>query len=42
MELLPIYNSMETRKLKLSTLIRKMWKDGENYRVSGHGYDYTV
>lgn len=41
-ELLPIYNSMEVRKIKLQTLVRKMWHDGVNYRCHGTGYDYTV
>lgn len=41
-ELLPIYNSMEVRKIRLQTLIRKLWFDGFNWRCNGIGYDYTV
>ena len=41
-ELQPLYNSMEVRKNTLSTLMRKLWFDGENWRCSGVGYDYTV
>lgn len=41
-ELLPVYNSMETRKITLATLARKMWFDGNNWRCAGAGYDYTV
>lgn len=41
-ELLPLYNSMEVRKIKLQTLLRKLWFDGSNFRCHGVGYDYTV
>ena len=41
-ELLPLYNAMETRKIKLGTLARKMYRYGECWRCSGVGYDYTV
>jgi hypothetical protein len=42
MELLPLYNSMETRKITLGTLARKMYKCGDCWRCCGVGYDYTV
>lgn len=42
MELLPVYNSMEVRKIKLQTLCRKLHKVGSVWRCSGVGYDYTV
>lgn len=41
-ELAPIYNSMETRTNKVSTLMRKLWFDGQNWRCSGTGYNYTI
>lgn len=41
-ELLPLYNSMETRKIKAATLERKMRRCGDVWRCSGVGYDYTV
>lgn len=41
-ELLPLYNSMEVRKIKLQTLMRKLYKDGDVWRCSGIGYDYTA
>lgn len=42
MELLPVYNSMEARKIKLQTLYRKMYVYNGNWRCPGSGYDYTV
>ena len=42
MELLPVYNSMEIRKIKLQTLCRKLHMVDGNWRCSGVGYDYTV
>jgi hypothetical protein len=42
MELLPLYNAMETRKITLGTLARKMYKCGDCWRCVGVGYDYTV
>lgn len=42
LELLPLYNSMEARKNKLSTLMRKLWRDGNVWRCSGIGYDYSI
>ena len=42
MELLPLYNAMETRKITLGTLARKMYKCGDCWRCCGVGYDYTV
>ena len=42
MELLPLYNAMETRPIKLGTLARKMYRYGECWRCSDVGYDYTV
>lgn len=41
-ELLLIYNSMETRKVKLTTLRRKIYKSGNVWRCCGAGYDYTI
>lgn len=41
-ELLPVYNAMEVRKINISTLMRKLFPDGENWRCCGTGYDYTV
>ena len=37
-----LHNSMETRTNSLSTTIKKMYKDGENWRLCGIGYDYIV
>ena len=42
MELLPVYNSMEVRKIKLQTLCKKMRMADGVWRCSGVGYDYTV
>lgn len=42
MELLPLYNAMEVRKITLGTLARKMYKCGDFWRCVGVGYDYTV
>ena len=42
MELLPLYNAMEVRKITLGTLARKMYKCGDCWRYVGVGYDYTV
>jgi len=42
-ELLPIYNSMEVRKVKLSTIYRKIHQlCNGNWHCIGAGYDYTV
>lgn len=41
-KLLPVYNSLEVRKIKLSTLYRKLRLDGDVYRMSGVGYDYSI
>lgn len=41
-ELQPLYNSMESRKNTVKTLMRKLWFDGENWRCSGIGYNYTI
>ena len=38
----PLYNSLEPRKVTLSTLYRKIWFDGTNYRCSGKAHDYTI
>lgn len=42
MELLPVYNSMEVRKIKLHTLYRKLYKVNGYWHCCGVGYDYTV
>ncbi len=41
-ELLPLYNSLEVRKIKLSTLERKLFRGADVWRCYGVGYDYTV
>nr|DAG58918.1 MAG TPA: hypothetical protein [Caudoviricetes sp.] len=41
-KLLPLYNCMEVRKIKLSTLYRRLYRFGDVWRCSGAGYDYTV
>lgn len=42
-ELLPYYNSMEVRKVKLSTIYRKIYRiSNGNWHYIGVGYDYTV
>ena len=41
-ELLPLYNAMEVRKVKLTTIYRKLFKSGNVWRCSGVGYDYTT
>lgn len=42
-ELLPLYNSMEVRKIKFSTLYKKIYKiKNGNFHCIGIGYDYTV
>lgn len=39
-----VHNSLETRKLSLSTIVKKTWFDFErgSWRMRGCGYDYTV
>ena len=41
-ELHAIYNSYEIRKVKLATILRKMYKWGDNWRLCGYAHDYTV
>ena len=41
-ELNRLFNSMETRKNKLSTTLKKMYFDGGSWRLWGSGYDYTI
>ena len=41
-ELHAIYNSYEVRKVKLATILRKMYKWGDNWRLCGYAHDYTV
>lgn len=42
-ELLILYNSLEPRKIKLSTLKRKMRSLGDgDYHVIGRAHNYTV
>ena len=42
-ELLPLYNSMEVRKIKLSTIYKKIYRmSNGNWHCIGAGYDYTV
>lgn len=41
-ELLPVYNSKESRKFKLQTLCKKMHMVEGVWRCAGVGYDYTV
>ena len=41
-ELLGIYNSYECRKVKLTTILRKMFREGNVWRLCGHAHDYTV
>ena len=41
-ELHAIYNGYEVRKVKLATILRKMYKWGDNWRLCGYAHDYTV
>ncbi|MDY3936752.1 MAG: hypothetical protein SOZ07_08925 [Prevotella sp.] len=41
-ELLAIYNSLECRKVKFTTILRKMYRDGDVWRLCGYAHDYTV
>ena len=41
-ELLVVYNNYECRKIRLATILRKMFKDGDLWRVMGYAHDYTV
>ena len=41
-ELLGIYNCYECRKIKLTTILRKMFREGNVWRLCGHAHDYTV
>ena len=41
-ELHAIYNSYEVRKVKLATILRKMYKWGDNWRLCGYAHDFTV
>ena len=41
-EILRVYNSYECRKVKLTTILRKMYRDGNVWRLCGHAHDYTV
>ena len=41
-ELHAIYNSYDVRKVKLATILRKMYKWGDNWRLCGYAHDYTV
>ena len=41
-QLLVIYNNYECRKIRLETILRKMFRDGDVWRVIGYAHDYTV
>lgn len=41
-ELHALYNAMETRKVKLSTIYRRIYMIPGGWHLNGHGYDYTV
>ncbi len=42
-ELNRLYNSMETRKNKLMTTYRKIYRlSNGNWHLCGYGYDYTA
>lgn len=41
-KLLAIYNSYECRKIKLATMLKKMYRDGDLWRVYGFAHDYTI
>ena len=41
-KLLAIYNSCECRKIKLATMLKKMYRDGDLWRVYGFAHDYTI
>lgn len=43
LELLPLYNSMEVKKVKLSTLYKKITKlENGCWHCEGAGYNYTI
>lgn len=40
--LIVVYNDYECRKVQLGTILRKMFKDEDVWRVIGYAHDYTV
>ena len=41
-ELLIIYNCYEVRHVKLSTIYRRIYKDGDIWRLVGYAHNYMV
>lgn len=41
-EILSLYNSYEVRKVTLKTIYKRIFKDGNNWRLIGYAHDYTV
>ena len=37
-----VYNALEVRKLKYSTIYRRIFKQADCWRLIGYAHDYTV
>lgn len=37
-----VYNTLEVRKLKYATIYKKIFKQGDCWRLFGYAHDYTV
>ena len=37
-----VYNTLEVRKLKYATIYKKIFKQGDCWRLIGYAHDYTV
>ena len=37
-----VYNTFEVRKLKYATIYKKIFKQGDCWRLIGYAHDYTV
>ena len=37
-----VYNTLEVRKLKYATIYRRIFKQGDCWRLIGYAHDYTV
>ena len=40
-ELYNIYNSYEVRPVKLATIYRRIYRDGDNWKLVGYAHGYT-
>lgn len=37
-----VYNTLEVRKLKYATIYRRIFRQGDCWRLFGYAHDYTV